>query len=73
MSLLARAPLLRQQAVRSSFTAPSRGAREYHHLPFAWPKSKAVWGAKVGAFLLTGFSIPFIATWFQLKKAADGA
>ncbi|KIM90702.1 hypothetical protein PILCRDRAFT_974 [Piloderma croceum F 1598] len=70
MPLLARAPLMRQQVLRTRVTAPARG---YHHLPFAWPTNKAVWGAKLTLFLATGFSIPFFAAWFQIRKAASGA
>jgi len=71
MPFFARTPLVRQQAVRTRFFAPSQNARGYHHLPFAWPKNKAIWGAKLALFLGTGFSIPFFAAWFQLRKAAS--
>ncbi|KAF7983863.1 hypothetical protein HWV62_18192 [Athelia sp. TMB] len=71
MSLLARAPLMRQSQqalMRSRPVGPvvPRGAHAYHHLPFAWPTNKAVWGAKLSVFLLTGFATPFIAAWYQL-------
>jgi hypothetical protein len=39
------------------------------HLPFAWPTNKAVWAAKLVLYLGTGFSIPFVAVWFQLWVA----
>ncbi|KXN83706.1 hypothetical protein AN958_00847 [Leucoagaricus sp. SymC.cos] len=38
------------------------------HLPFDLPtaQNKGVFGLKVTAYLLTGFSIPFAAVWWQL-------
>ncbi|KAF8192502.1 hypothetical protein BJ912DRAFT_263282 [Pholiota molesta] len=72
-SLLARSALRQQTLVRARGFHASRPARsahdDYHHLPFAWPTNKAVWGAKVTAYLVVGFSIPFIASAYQLKKA----
>ncbi|KAH7922453.1 hypothetical protein BV22DRAFT_1131420 [Leucogyrophana mollusca] len=73
MSMLARAPQgLRQQLPRVRLAAPSRSAHgHYHHLPFQFPgNKKAVFGVKVAVFLATGFSIPFAAAIFQLKKAS---
>ncbi|KAI6047273.1 hypothetical protein EDC04DRAFT_2887079 [Pisolithus marmoratus] len=72
--MLARAPqTLRPQVTRMRVTAPVRfahGHGEYHHLPFQFPGNKrATFALKLSAFLLTGFSIPFLAAAFQLKKA----
>ncbi|KAF8974225.1 hypothetical protein BDZ97DRAFT_1911430 [Flammula alnicola] len=78
MSLLAR-PALRQQVLarargfHASRPARSAGHDDYHHLPFAWPESKSLWGAKVASYLIFGFSIPFIATGYQLKKSAGAS
>ncbi|KAF8913819.1 hypothetical protein CPB84DRAFT_1840614 [Gymnopilus junonius] len=74
-SVLARSSVLRQNAVIGSraFHA-SKAARSdhghYHHLPFQWPGEKKLsFGVKLGIYLITGFSIPFIASAYQLKKA----
>ncbi|KAL0949732.1 hypothetical protein HGRIS_009772 [Hohenbuehelia grisea] len=77
VSMLARAAL-RQRAVAGArsihTTAPVRSSGHYHHLPFAFPgNKKAAFGAKVFVYLLTGFSIPFIASAYQLKKSAGAA
>jgi len=45
----------------------------YKHIPFNYEGSKAVFGAKVAIFLLTGFSIPGVAAYYQIRKAAGGA
>ena len=48
--------------VSSSYLTPLQ------HLPFQWPGEKKVtFGAKVAVFLLTGFSIPFLASLYQLS------
>ncbi|KAI6035289.1 hypothetical protein F5J12DRAFT_792440 [Pisolithus orientalis] len=40
------------------------------HLPFQFPGNKrAAFAFKLSAFLISGFSIPFLAAAFQLKKA----
>ncbi|PIL36733.1 hypothetical protein GSI_00422 [Ganoderma sinense ZZ0214-1] len=70
MSLLARsAAPLRQVAVRSR-AVPARHMShgEYKHLPFAYEK-KGLFGAKVATYMLFGFAIPFVATYYQLKKS----
>ncbi|KAG8218740.1 hypothetical protein J3R82DRAFT_4410 [Butyriboletus roseoflavus] len=73
-TMLARAPLsLRSQVTRLRVTSPARyahGHGEYHHLPFAFPgKKRAAFAIKLSLFLLSGFSIPFAAVTYQLKKA----
>ncbi|KAI9512170.1 hypothetical protein F5148DRAFT_1279903 [Russula earlei] len=73
MSLLARTPALRQQIIRSRVFASSRGVHGYKHIPFNYEGSKAAFGAKVALFLLTGFSIPGVAAWYSIRKAAGGA
>ncbi|EJF63005.1 hypothetical protein BD309DRAFT_967462 [Dichomitus squalens] len=70
MSLLARSAVpLRQVAVRSR-AAPARymSHGEYKHIPFDYEK-KGAFGLKVASYLIGGFSIPFIAAYFQLYKA----
>ncbi|KAN0097357.1 hypothetical protein V8E55_001803 [Tylopilus felleus] len=71
--MLARAPLsVRSQVTRLRVASPARyahGHGEYHHLPFAFPKNRAAFGIKLSLFLISGFSIPFAAAAFQLKKA----
>jgi len=66
-------PSLRAQVTRLRVTSPVRfahGHGEYHHLPFAFPgKKRLAFGAKLSLFLLTGFSIPFSAATYQLKKS----
>ncbi|RXW25274.1 hypothetical protein EST38_g542 [Candolleomyces aberdarensis] len=59
---------------RTSAVARSAGHDHYHHLPFAWPGDKKLaFGTKVGAFLVVGFAIPFVASVYQLKKSAGAA
>ncbi|KAF7795866.1 hypothetical protein EIP86_007033 [Pleurotus ostreatoroseus] len=71
MSLLARAPV-RQLAVRR-FAAPVRNMHgEYKHIPFEY-SNKAAWGSKLAAYLITGFSIPFVAAWYQIRKSSGGS
>ncbi|KAI9574579.1 hypothetical protein HD554DRAFT_2166053 [Boletus coccyginus] len=72
--MLARAPLsLRSQVTRVRVASPARyihGHGEYHHLPFAFPgKKRTAFGVKLSLFLISGFSIPFAAAAFQLKKS----
>ncbi|KAI0751318.1 hypothetical protein C8Q80DRAFT_1268575 [Daedaleopsis nitida] len=73
MSLLARsAAPLRQVAVRAR-TAPVRSMHgEYKHIPFDYDK-KVVFGVKVAAYLIGGFSIPFVAAYYQLSKSAGAS
>jgi len=73
MSLVVRTSALRRQVFQSRAFAPSRGAHDYKHIPFNYEGSKAVFGAKVAIFLLTGFSIPFVASYYQIRKSAGGA
>ncbi|KIM46274.1 hypothetical protein M413DRAFT_441358 [Hebeloma cylindrosporum] len=78
LSLLARSTALRQQAIRARAFHASGPARsvhgDYHHLPFAWPGDKKFsFGVKVSAYLALGFSLPFFASWYQLKKSAGGS
>ncbi|KAI9063365.1 hypothetical protein FKP32DRAFT_1676417 [Trametes sanguinea] len=71
MSILARsAAPLRQVAVRAR-AAPVRSMHsgEYKHIPFNYDK-KPVFAAKVASYLIFGFSIPFIAAYYQLSKSA---
>ncbi|KAH9482924.1 hypothetical protein JR316_0005024 [Psilocybe cubensis] len=75
LSILARSSAVRQQALSRGFhaskAARSAGHDDYHHLPFAWPgQKKAAFGAKVAVYLTFGFSIPFIASWYQIQKSA---
>ncbi|KAI0303227.1 hypothetical protein BC826DRAFT_984087 [Russula brevipes] len=70
MSLVARtAPALRRQILQSRSFAPSRGVHGYKHIPFEYEGSKAAFGAKVFVFLLSGFSIPGVAAYYQMKSA----
>ncbi|KJA29972.1 hypothetical protein HYPSUDRAFT_196268 [Hypholoma sublateritium FD-334 SS-4] len=77
LALLARPALRQQTLVRARAFHASRPARsthdDYHHLPFAWPTNKTVWAAKVTTYLVLGFSIPFIASGYQLHKSAGGS
>ncbi|PPQ64696.1 hypothetical protein CVT24_008323 [Panaeolus cyanescens] len=70
-SLIARTALRQRVAVNArSFHAsgPARSAHDdYHHLPFAFPgQKKAAFGTKLTLFLVSGFSIPFVASVWQL-------
>ncbi|KAL4075937.1 hypothetical protein J3A83DRAFT_4370153 [Scleroderma citrinum] len=72
--MLARAPQnLRSHVAPMRISAPVRyahGHGEYHHLPFQFPGNRrAAFAVKLSAFLISGFSIPFLAAAFQLKKA----
>ncbi|OCH93587.1 hypothetical protein OBBRIDRAFT_790112 [Obba rivulosa] len=76
MSILARsaAParraLLRpRQQVR--FSHDHGHHEEYSPVPFDY-KNKRAFGAKVAAYLITGFSIPFLAAWYQMRKSGGG-
>ncbi|KAF9482484.1 hypothetical protein BDN70DRAFT_875049 [Pholiota conissans] len=73
-SLLARSALRQQTLVRARGFHASRVSRsahdDYHHLPFAFPENKGIWGAKVASYLIFGFSIPFIAAGYQMQKSA---
>ncbi|KAH6914994.1 hypothetical protein BKA70DRAFT_1257652 [Coprinopsis sp. MPI-PUGE-AT-0042] len=72
-TVAARTSLRSARGFRTSAVARSAG-HDYHHLPFAWPGDKKVsFGTKLGVFLAFGFSIPFVASAYQLKKAAGGA
>jgi len=42
-------------------------------MPFNYEGPKAVFGAKVAVFLLTGFSIPIIASCYQIRKSGGSA
>jgi len=78
LSVLTRSPALklRQQALRirafhTSTPARSSGHDHYHHLPFQFPgEKKFAFGVKLTLFMTFGFSIPFLAARYQLKKAA---
>jgi len=75
MSMLAasRVPLreiaLRRAPIQARF---AHGHGEYKHLPFEY-KNKGAFGAKVAAYLLAGFSIPFLAAKYQIAKAGGSA
>jgi len=73
MTLVARTSALRRQVVQSRAFVPSRGVHDYKHIPFNYEGSKAVFGVKVAVFLLSGFSIPFVASYYQIRKSAGGA
>ena len=49
---------------------PSRNSSlmygRYQHIPFNYEGSKAIFGVKVTLFLLSGFSVPFIASYYQM-------
>ncbi|KAI9001161.1 hypothetical protein BD414DRAFT_532938 [Trametes punicea] len=71
MSFLARsAAPLRQVAVRAR-AAPLRSMHgEYKHIPFSYDK-KSTFGLKVASYLIGGFSIPFVAAYYQLSKSGS--
>jgi len=74
MSLVARTPVLQRQIIRSRAFVPSRGAHSsYKHMPFNYEGSKAAFGARVAIFLLSGFSVPFLASYYQIRKSGGGA
>ncbi|TFK43620.1 hypothetical protein BDQ12DRAFT_718819 [Crucibulum laeve] len=65
--------LVRARAIHASASARSAHGH-YHHLPFQLPgDKKAAFGAKLMVYLSVGFSIPFIASYYQLKKSAGAA
>ncbi|KAF9006466.1 hypothetical protein BDQ17DRAFT_1540286 [Cyathus striatus] len=76
LTVLARAAT-RQNAIvgaRTLHTSPvTRSAHDnYHHLPFQWPgERKLAFGTKVFVYLAFGFSIPFGAAYYQLRKSAS--
>ncbi|KAF9075930.1 hypothetical protein BDP27DRAFT_1256859 [Rhodocollybia butyracea] len=65
--------VLKRQLHTSNVARSGHG--EYHHLPFAWPhtnsKTKTSFAIKLTAYLGLGFSIPFIAASYQLKKSGN--
>lgn len=74
MSLLARAPAqaaLRQVSLRRT-PGSSRFLTPEQSVPFSY-KSKGLFGAKVAGYLITGFSIPFIAAYYQLSKSGGAS
>ncbi|EMD41085.1 hypothetical protein CERSUDRAFT_91843 [Gelatoporia subvermispora B] len=76
MSILARsaAPAARRALIRPRQQvrfSHGHGHEEYEHMPFDY-KNKRVFGLKVATYLATGFSIPFVAAWYQLSKSGAG-
>ncbi|KAI0347064.1 hypothetical protein BDW22DRAFT_1425142 [Trametopsis cervina] len=70
MSALLRASL-RQVSVRRASTPKrfmSSGQEKGWHIPFDY-NSKTVFALKLSSFLIAGFSIPFVASVYQLRKA----
>lgn len=69
MSVLARSSAPIRQVARSR-SAPARAMSTsgYKHIPFEY-SNKRTFAAKIGLYLVGGFSIPFFAAWYQLKKA----
>lgn len=47
------------------FPRPLTWCRGLQHIPFDYSK-KGIFGAKVAAYLVTGFSVPFVAAYYQL-------
>ncbi|KAI0269160.1 hypothetical protein BC834DRAFT_865050 [Gloeopeniophorella convolvens] len=72
MSLVARAPALRQQILRARIAAPARGVHGYKHMPFNY-ESKGPFGAKVAVFLAVGFTLPGFAAWYSIRKSGGNA
>ncbi|KAF8741124.1 hypothetical protein AX14_005724 [Amanita brunnescens Koide BX004] len=73
LSSAARSLVVRQRAFHSSALRRSEHGH-YHHLPFDFPgEKKAAFGFKLFVFMASGFSIPFLAAAYQLKKAGGGA
>ncbi|EKM59643.1 uncharacterized protein PHACADRAFT_205868 [Phanerochaete carnosa HHB-10118-sp] len=74
MSLLAHVPrqaALRQVALRRT-PASSRFLTSEESVPFSY-KSKPVFAAKVVGYLVAGFSIPFVAAYYQLSKSGGSS
>ncbi|CAL1697757.1 unnamed protein product [Somion occarium] len=77
MSFLSRNSLavMRRSGVMRSTPRQVRFAHEEHHrphLPFTYDKNKkAAFTAKFLAFTGIGFSVPFIATYYQLWKSGS--
>ncbi|KZS97562.1 hypothetical protein SISNIDRAFT_481480 [Sistotremastrum niveocremeum HHB9708] len=77
MALSLARPILRQSILRQS---QSLGKPRFVHIenklgdnmPFSYSNKRA-FGIKLAAFLLSGFSIPFIAASVQLKRAGGSA
>ncbi|KAF9780238.1 hypothetical protein BJ322DRAFT_1112903 [Thelephora terrestris] len=68
MSLLVRAPRLAARSARSDVFVQSRGMHgEYKHIPFNYDR-KVPLAVKTFLYLGTGFSIPFVASYYQLSK-----
>ncbi|TCD71276.1 hypothetical protein EIP91_011047 [Steccherinum ochraceum] len=74
MSLIAARASLRQVAIRRTGLRHSsgHGHGDYSFVPFKY-SNKTTFAVKVTAYLVAGFSIPFLAAGYQLKKAAGGA
>jgi len=77
MSLAARAPLLRSHILLTPRVGMQK--RSMHvdnvvgdNMPFKYA-NKGAFGAKITVFLLAGFSLPFAASWYQLRKAGAEA
>ncbi|KAF8351541.1 hypothetical protein F5887DRAFT_938029 [Amanita rubescens] len=63
--------LVRKRAFNTSALRRSEHG-DYKHFPFDLPtqKNKGIFGLKLFLFMASGFSIPFIASAYQLRKAA---
>ncbi|KAF8897451.1 hypothetical protein BD779DRAFT_1667429 [Infundibulicybe gibba] len=76
-SVLARSAIRHQGVTLRSFhtTTPARSAHgDYHHFPFQMPgDKKAGFGFKVVVYMASGFSLPFLASAWQLKKSGGAA
>ncbi|KAI0091959.1 hypothetical protein BDY19DRAFT_990715 [Irpex rosettiformis] len=75
MSALLRASLRQIPATRgvASRRFMSAEAEKGWHIPFNYYKSKPVFGLKVASYLIFGFSIPFVASVYQLRKSGGSA
>ncbi|KAH8106180.1 hypothetical protein BXZ70DRAFT_1004460 [Cristinia sonorae] len=72
MSLIAARASLKHVGIRRAGLRYSSGHGQHETVPFSH-SNKGTFALKVTAFLIAGFSIPFIASAYQIKKSAGGA
>ncbi|KAK9895801.1 hypothetical protein P389DRAFT_170535 [Cystobasidium minutum MCA 4210] len=74
-SLLARGVLRNTAAMRTSKQMVQKRQIHienavYNNMPFNYKTAKPILGAKIAIFMITGFSLPFVAAKWQMSKSA---
>ncbi|THH33722.1 hypothetical protein EUX98_g435 [Antrodiella citrinella] len=72
MSLIAARASLRQVTIRRAGLRYSSGHGEHKFVPFNYD-NKRTFALKVVSYMVIGFSVPFAAAAYQLKKSGGGS